>query len=136
MDSPPRVRTEADMKGYVPVHVVWEITLACDLKCMHCGSRAGHRRPAELTTSECLEVVEALARLGTREFSLIGGEAYLRKDWTTIVLAIRDHGMYCAIQTGGRRFTPARLQAGIEAGLSGVGVSLDGLETLHDQLRG
>ena len=27
-----------------PVHVVWEITLACNLKCGHCGSRAGKRR--------------------------------------------------------------------------------------------
>src|SRR5882672_633144 len=75
--TPPRFRSESDYKSYTPVHVVWEITLACDLKCMHCGSRAGHRRPRELDTRECLEVVDALARLGTREVSLIGGEAYL-----------------------------------------------------------
>jgi Y-X(10)_GDL-associated radical SAM protein len=136
MEAPPRFRTEADFKSYVPVHVVWEITLACDLKCMHCGSRAGHRRTDELTTQECLEVVEALARLGTREISLIGGEAYLRKDFTEIIRAIRSHGIYCAIQTGGRQFTPARLTAAIEAGLGGLGVSLDGLEPLHDRLRG
>jgi Y-X(10)_GDL-associated radical SAM protein len=136
MEAPPRFRTEADFKSYVPVHVVWEITLACDLKCMHCGSRAGHRRPDELTTQECLEVVEALARLGTREISLIGGEAYLRKDFTEIIRAIHSHGIYCAIQTGGRQFTPARLFAAIKAGLGGLGVSLDGLEPLHDRLRG
>jgi len=116
--------------------VVWELTLACDLKCMHCGSRAGHRRSDELSTSECLEVVEALARLGTREISLIGGEAYLRKDFTEIIHAIHDHGIYCAIQTGGRQFTQARLDAAIQAGLGGLGVSLDGLEPLHDRLRG
>jgi len=132
----PRKRTEHDYRTFVPVHVVWEITLACDLKCLHCGSRAGSRRQNELSTEECLDVVEHLARLGTREVSLIGGEAYLRRDWTTIVRAIRSHGMYCAIQTGGRNLTPARLSAAVEAGLQGVGVSLDGTEVLHDRLRG
>lgn len=136
MPSPPRVRTDEDYRGFVPVHVVWEITLACDLKCLHCGSRAGTRRRNELSTAECLEVVEHLARLGTREVSLIGGEAYLRRDWTEIIRAIRSHGIYCAIQTGGRNLTPKRLASAVEAGLQGIGVSLDGLEELHDRVRG
>jgi Y-X(10)_GDL-associated radical SAM protein len=136
VSTPPRVRTDEDYQKFVPVHVVWEITLACDLKCLHCGSRAGPRRRDELTTAECLKVVEHLARLGTREVSLIGGEAYLRRDWTDIVRAIRSHRMYCAIQTGGRNLTPKRLTAAVNAGLQGVGVSLDGLEAFHDKVRG
>ncbi len=136
MSAPARIRTNEDYRSFVPVHVVWEITLACDLKCRHCGSRAGPRRDNELTTTECLEVVEHLARLGTREVSLIGGEAYLRPDWTTIIQAIRSHGMYCATQTGGRNLTPQRLAAAVDAGLQGVGVSLDGLEESHDAVRG
>src|SRR5437879_7821854 len=109
--SPHRKRRESDYLGYTPVHVVWEITLACNLKCIHCGSRAGHRRPDELTTEECLDVVDALARLRTREVTLIGGEAYLRPDWIDIVGAVARNGMYCAVQTGGRKLTDARLQA-------------------------
>ncbi|MBB6582139.1 GDL motif peptide-associated radical SAM/SPASM maturase [Ralstonia solanacearum] len=133
--QPARYLSADDFQRYVPVHVVWEITLACDLKCLHCGSRAGRRRPDELNTEECLEVIESLARLGTREVSLIGGEAYLRKDWTQLIRAIRSHGMYCAIQTGGRNLTPKRLEQAVEAGLNGVGVSLDGLAPLHDKVR-
>jgi hypothetical protein len=34
-----------------PVYAVWEVTLACDLACRHCGSRAGRARPDELTTA-------------------------------------------------------------------------------------
>src|SRR5665213_1978905 len=79
-----RVRTEQDQRSHVPVHVVWEITLACNLKCGHCGSRAGKRRANELSTSECLDVVRQLAAAGTREITLIGGEAYLRRDWLEI----------------------------------------------------
>jgi Y-X(10)_GDL-associated radical SAM protein len=134
-ETPPRFLSEEDLRRYVPVHVVWEITLACDLKCLHCGSRAGHRRQGELNTEECLKVVDALAQLGTREVSLIGGETYLRRDWIDIIRAIRSHGMYCAIQTGGRNLTLDRLKEAIKAGLNGLGVSLDGLAPLHDRVR-
>ena len=41
--APQRLRTDQDRRAHVPVHVVWEITLACNLKCGHCGSRAGKR---------------------------------------------------------------------------------------------
>jgi len=133
---PARFRSDDDFRGNVPVHVVWEITLACNLKCQHCGSRAGRPRPNELSTEECIDVVRQLARLGTREISLIGGEAYLRRDWTEIVRAIRGHGMYCAMQTGARNLTAERIAEAVEAGLQGIGVSIDGLPELHDELRG
>ncbi len=133
---PARFRTDDDFRRHVPVHVVWELTLACNLKCQHCGSRAGKPRPDELSTEECLEVVEQLARLGTREISLIGGEAYLRRDWTEIVRAIHGHGIYCAMQSGARNLTTTRIAEAVEAGLQGLGVSIDGLPELHDELRG
>jgi MoaA/NifB/PqqE/SkfB family radical SAM enzyme len=120
----------------VPVYVVWEITLACNLKSVHCGSRAGHRRAKELSTGECIDVVRQLAELGTRENSIIGGEAFVRKDWLTLVRAIRDHGMDCTMQTGGYKLSRQMIEAAAEAGLLGLRVSLDGLQQLHDRLRG
>jgi len=134
--QPARMRSDDDFLRHVPVHVVWELTLACNLKCQHCGSRAGKRRPGELSTGEAMEVVDSLARLGTREITLIGGEAFLRRDWTEIVRRVRGHGMYCAVQTGGWAFTPKRLEEGMAAGLQGIGVSIDGMRELHDRVRG
>jgi hypothetical protein len=32
-------------KAAGPRYAVWELTLACDQKCAHCGPRAGHKRP-------------------------------------------------------------------------------------------
>jgi radical SAM protein with 4Fe4S-binding SPASM domain len=119
-----------------PIYAVWEITLRCDLGCLHCGSRAGHARPDELTTEECLDVVAQLAELGVKEVALIGGEAYLRPDWLEIIAAVRRHGMDCTMTTGGRGLTRERIEQAAAAGLSNVGVSLDGLEAAHDQLRG
>lgn len=136
MSTSVRAVSAADHLACVPVHVVWEITLACDLKCQHCGSRAGRARTDELSTAECIEVIDALARLGTREITLIGGEVYLRRDWTELVREIRARDIRCTAQTGARNLSPARLDAAVAAGLQGVGVSLDGLAPLHDELRG
>ena len=41
----------------------------------------GRGRPDELTTAEALDLVDQMARLGVKEVTLIGGEAYLREDW-------------------------------------------------------
>jgi MoaA/NifB/PqqE/SkfB family radical SAM enzyme len=40
------------------------VTLACDLACHHCASRAGRPRADELDTRESLDLVAQLAELG------------------------------------------------------------------------
>src|SRR6476659_4102947 len=119
-----------------PIYAVWEITLKCDLACRHCGSRAGHARPDELSTVECLAPVRQMAELGVTEVTVIGGEAYLRDDWTDIVRAIRAHGMSATMTPGGRGITEERAKVAREAGLQSASVSIDGLEATHDRLRG
>ena len=91
-----------------PIYAVWEITLRCDLACRHCGSRAGVARPDELTTAECLALVDQMADLGVLEVTLIGGEAYLRDDWLEIVRALRRRGLRATMTTGGRSLTAER----------------------------
>lgn len=118
-----------------PQYAVWELTLACDLACRHCGSRAGRSRPDELTTTEALDMVAQMAELGVKEVTIIGGEAYLREDWTLIARALLDAGIDPSMTTGGRGITPERAKAAKDAGLSTVSVSIDGLEKTHDHLR-
>jgi Y-X(10)_GDL-associated radical SAM protein len=136
MTEPARYVSTDDRIAFTPVYAVWEITLACDLKCQHCGSRAGKRRPGELSTEECLDLVRQMARLGTREVTIIGGEAYLRRDWLDIIREIRNQGMNCTLQSGGLHLNEERIRQAAEAGLQGAGVSIDGLPELHDRLRG
>ena len=38
--------------GFAPRACVWELTLACNLRCKHCGSFAGSRRDDEMTLEE------------------------------------------------------------------------------------
>lgn len=134
MTSPRTIRPE-DLTSPRPIYAVWEITLRCDHACDHCGSRAGPVRDDELSTAELLEVADALARLGTREVTLIGGEAYLRSDVYELVEHLAKAGVRVTMQTGGRGLTAARAQRLRDAGLSAVGVSIDGTAAVHDTLR-
>jgi radical SAM protein with 4Fe4S-binding SPASM domain len=137
-NAPVRERRPEDGERAFPIHAVWELTMRCDQACDHCGTRAGPQtaRPSELDTQEVFEVGRALARLGCREVALIGGEAYLRPDIGQIVRFLADLGLRVVMQTGGRTLTRKRAAALKEAGLTAIGVSVDGPAAVHDRLRG
>ncbi|MCA2982072.1 MAG: radical SAM protein [Myxococcaceae bacterium] len=118
-----------------PAYVVWELTLACDQPCTHCGSRAGTAREGELTTDKALAVVGELAALGTREVVLIGGEAYLHPGFLDVVAALKEAGIRPVLTTGGRGVDRRLAFAMAGAGLYQASVSLDGLEATHDLMR-
>lgn len=119
-----------------PIYCVWEVTLACDLACRHCGSRAGKARPEELDTEQALRLADQLIELGVKEVTLIGGEAYLREDWLRIVERLAKAGLMVSMTTGGRGITRALAESARSAGLRAASVSLDGLRETHDRLRG
>lgn len=118
-----------------PNYAVWELTLACDLACRHCGSRAGRARPDELTTQAAIDLVRQMSDLGVQEVTLIGGEAYLHDGWLDVIGEIRRHGMQSTLVTAGRGMTRERAQQAARAGVQSVAVSLDGSEATHDRLR-
>lgn len=135
MSTPARALRPDDLHEPRPIYVVWETTLRCDHECAHCGSRAGDARPDELSTEELLEVADALVRLGTREVTLIGGEAYLRGDCYRLIEHMTAAGIRVTMQTGGRGLTQDRVRRLREAGLAAIGVSVDGPAQVHDTLR-
>src|SRR5262245_51953691 len=104
-EAPVRELQAADARGAHPVLVVWELTLTGAQPCGHGGSRAGAARESELSTVEIVEVARSLARLGAREVTVIGGEAYLRPDLHEIVHELCRLGLRVSMQTGGRAFT-------------------------------
>jgi radical SAM protein with 4Fe4S-binding SPASM domain len=119
-----------------PRVAVWELTLRCNLSCIHCGSRAGKARHDELSTEECLRVVDELYGLSVLEVSLIGGEAHLHPGFLQILRALKAHGIQVGMTTGGRGIGRELARSASEAGLDSVSVSLDGLAATHDTLRG
>ncbi len=128
-------RLDVVHEGQHPAYVVWELTLACDHACRHCGSRAGGHRADELTTSEALDVVAQLDEMGAREVVLIGGEAYLHDGFLEIIAALAAAGIRPTMTTGGLGITAELARDMKKAGLQLVSVSIDGLEPSHDKIR-
>ena len=121
--------------GWFPAYVVWELTLACDHACRHCGSRAVVARSDELSTEKALAVVGELAALGAREVVLIGGEAYLHPGFLAVIVALRAAGITPALTTGGAGVDAELARAMAAAGLARASVSIDGLREAHDRQR-
>ncbi|MCC7543051.1 MAG: radical SAM protein [Deltaproteobacteria bacterium] len=129
-----------DRNDWRPRNCVWELTLACNLRCVHCGSRAGLARERELTTAECLDVVSQLAELGCELVTLSGGEPTLRRDWDTVARAVASRGLFVNMVTHGAYPRPGQAddvaRRALDAGLCNVGVSVDGPQPVHDSIRG
>ena len=121
--------------GFKPVRCTWEITLACNLRCGHCGSRAGEARPDELTTEEAFKVADDLATLGCQHVTLAGGEPTLRKDWTELMGHLRSRGVNCSLISNGFTWSKELTARARAAGAHRIGFSLDGLERTHDCVR-
>ena len=133
--TPVRLPTPEERNDCRPTHCVWELTLSCTLRCAHCGSRAGEKRPQELSTAQRFRLVEELADCGVKEITLIGGEAFLVPSWIDIIAHIRRHGMTCSMQSGGWGLSKDDVARAADAGLQALGFSLDGPEVIHDTLR-
>ena len=125
-----------DVKTLKPMYCVWELTLACNQRCGHCGSRAGRARPDEMDTDTCLRVIADLASLGCQVITLSGGEPTLRRDWYRLASEIRQAGMIANMVTNGFALDANQAESMRTAGLANVAVSIDGPETVHDRIRG
>lgn len=122
-------------KQQFPAYVVWELTLACDHACTHCGSRAGRPRANELSREQAIAVVAQLAELETRDVVLIGGEAYLHHAFLDVVAAIHDAGIRVGMTSGGLGINAEMAVAMAKAGMYSASVSIDGMREKHDRMR-
>jgi len=122
---------------FIPVIAIWEITLACNMKCMHCGSTAGKTRSNELTTKETLALCKELNELGTELVTLMGGEPFLRKDWYQISQEIKDLGMDLTFISNGFAINEEIVSKLRQLDPYAVAISLDGaVSETHDSIRG
>jgi radical SAM protein with 4Fe4S-binding SPASM domain len=121
--------------GFFPHTCVWELTLACNLRCKHCGSVAGRRRSAELSLEECLRVAGELVALGCRHITLIGGEPTLYPGWHEVGRRLVELGALVNMISNGLTWSPAHVEQAKAAGFCAVSFSVDGFEAEHDEFR-
>jgi len=115
--------------------VVWNITSACNLKCVHCYASAG-KMAGELTTKQGLELITTLKDYGSPVILFSGGEPTMRKDLPTLIEAAVKAGIRAVISTNGTLISKDMAMRFADLGLSYIGVSLDGLEAVNDTFRG
>ena len=123
-----------------PFLVIWEVTRACALACVHCRADALRRRdPRELTTEEGFRLIDQVGAIGARPplFVLTGGDPMRRPDLVDLVRHAAGVGLTVALTPSGTAAaTPERLAALKDAGLSRVALSLDGPDPIsHDAFR-
>ncbi|MFX1463979.1 MAG: radical SAM protein [Promethearchaeota archaeon] len=115
---------------------VWEFTLKCNSKCIHCGSSAGKSRLEELSTEEALALVKDLKSCGYDGITLMGGEPFLRDDWYEVAWEIKKYKMKLTFVSNGLE-VKKYIQKLRKLKTDCVSLSLDGgISKTHDYIRG
>lgn len=118
-----------------PRYCVWEITLVCNMSCMHCGSYAGHSRDQEMSLEQMLDVADQLADIGVKRLTLSGGEPLLRPDWDIIAKRLVDRGVRTGMISNGFKMLDNLDKFEKLHGMEVIAMSLDGLRDTHDAFR-
>lgn len=126
-----------EVPEHTPALVSWNLTRRCNLACPHCYLDAGTKADDELTTDECLALVDELHGLGTEMLILTGGEPLLRRDIYAIARRASDLGLWVVMGTNGVLVNDHVAARMVECGVRGVGISLDALDPdRHNAFRG
>ena len=118
-----------------PRYCVWELTLVCNMRCLHCGSYAGAQRDGEMSTAQMLDVADQLADLGVERLTLSGGEPLLRPDWDVIARRLLERGVRLGMISNGflmHQNLPRFLKL---PPFEVVAMSVDGTREAHDAFR-
>lgn len=117
--------------------VVWNMTRACNLACVHCYASAGCAPdPDEMSTKEAMAFIDDIAAFGAPTLLFSGGEPLVRPDLFELGAYAKSRGLRTVISTNGTLINEAAAKKIKDAGFSYVGVSLDGLRDTNDKFRG
>jgi radical SAM enzyme (rSAM/lipoprotein system) len=121
-------------------YILWECTLRCNLKCIHCGSDCKKDASIkDMPAKDFLRAIDEISDIVNPNKTMIvltGGEALLRKDLEQIGTDLYKRGFPWGIVSNGMLLNKKRIDSLLDSGLRAITVSLDGLEESHNWLRG
>ena len=121
-----------------PLLVIWEVTQACDLACVHCRASAmPARNPYELTTEDGFRLLDEVKRFGNPLMVFTGGDPLKRPDLYEMMRYSVKLGLRTNVSPSA---TPLLTPEGIEEfkriGIARMAISLDGSNAKsHDEFR-
>lgn len=122
-----------------PFIVIWELTRACQLKCLHCRAEAQYKTdPRELTFEEGKKLINEIYEMNNPMLVFTGGDPLLRKDVFDIAeYAVRKGVRVSMTPSATPNVTKESIEKAKEVGLSRWAFSLDGpTAEIHDHFRG
>lgn len=122
-----------------PYIVIWEVTRACQLKCVHCRADAQNKPdPKELTTVEGFKLIDEIFEMNNPMLVFTGGDCMMREDLFDLADYAVKKGMRVSMTPSATdNVTIERMQRAKEVGLSRWAFSLDGpTPEIHDHFRG
>ncbi|WP_138416465.1 TIGR04053 family radical SAM/SPASM domain-containing protein [Aquibacillus sediminis] len=122
-----------------PFIVIWELTRACELKCLHCRADAQYvRDPRELNFEEGKKLIDQIYEMNNPMLVFTGGDPLMRPD----VFAIADYAVKKGVRvsmtpSATPNVTKEAMNKAKDVGLSRWAFSLDGhCAEVHDHFRG
>jgi AdoMet-dependent heme synthase len=124
-----------------PFIVIWEVTRACDLACIHCRAEAiPARNPLELSTAEGKALIDQVSAFGPPPplFVITGGDPMKRPDLAELIAHAAERHLKAALSPSATPLlTPAAIANLKAAGLAAISLSVDGAGAqVHDAFRG
>ena len=121
-------------------YLFWECTTRCNLHCRHCGSDCSvHSREKDMPLEDFLQALDTIPPSSIpKGFTVVltGGEPLLRPDIADCGRAFRQRGLGWGMVSNGFFYDEAMQQKLLSAGMGALTISLDGLETEHNRMRG
>ncbi|MGZ8937544.1 MAG: radical SAM protein [Halobacteriota archaeon] len=121
-----------------PAHPVWEMTTACNLRCIHCHASGGKPAADELTTEEAKRLLDQLAEVPEfRMMAFTGGEPLVRQDLFELLAYSQALGFTNTLATNATLIDDDVARRLRRFGVVIAAVSLDGFTAeQHDMVRG
>ena len=121
-----------------PFVVIWEMTRACDLACVHCRAAAQSRRSQfELTTEDGFRLIDDIAKLQPKVFVITGGDPLKRDDLYDMIAYAKNAGLEPSVTPSATPLLTPEAIAKMKAhGVKRLAISLDHCERdAHDEFR-
>lgn len=125
--------------AYLIDKIVWEITAKCNMNCLHCGSDCNcDVKGEELTTAECIEVLEDIRDVGGCNLVIFsGGEPLMRDDIGVLTSMCSIFDMKTAVISNAFMVNEKTIKKIKALNLAAYGISIDAASPyMHDYIRG
>jgi len=132
----PRTRPDFNERPYI---VIWEVTQACELACVHCRACAQPlRSPLELSTPEAKRLMDQVREMQAPVFILTGGDPLKRPDIYDLIEYGSRIGLRPSLSPSATPLLTKEAVAEMKRrGLARLAISLDGsTPAIHDAFRG